>query len=142
RGVSARGRGWFRPAPTPIVPTQKPMAKNLALRGLAHPFKFVSKTSLFRLPAVGQTMRMCRYVSLRRESTSSMRQMMATCRAWLRRGMPVMIFPESTYGPGGRLLPFKKGAFALAVETRVPVVPVVIEGTPDLVHEDGPWLNP
>ena len=41
-----------------------------------------------------------------------------------------------------QLLPFKRGAFVLAIEEQVPVVPVVLDGTPELVHEDGPWLSP
>ena len=67
--------------------------------------------------------------------------MMAQCRGWLRRGMPVLLFPEGTYSGGGPLLPFKRGAFLLAIEEQVPIVPVVIRGTAELVHEDGPWMN-
>src|SRR5437762_826848 len=83
---------------------------------------------------VGWAMSLCRYVLLERGRVHSTSRMMQTCRAWLCRGMPVLIYPESTYGPGGGLLPFKSGAFVLAVEERVPLVPVVIEGTPDLIH--------
>jgi 1-acyl-sn-glycerol-3-phosphate acyltransferase len=56
--------------------------------------------------------------------------------------MSVLIFPEGTYSPDGHLLPFKAGAFVLAIEQQVPVVPVLVEGTPTLVYEDGPWMSP
>ena len=56
--------------------------------------------------------------------------------------MPVLIFPESTYSSGREMLPFKRGAFVLAAEERVPVVPIAIRGTAELVRGDGPWLNP
>jgi 1-acyl-sn-glycerol-3-phosphate acyltransferase len=53
-----------------------------------------------------------------------------------------MIFPEGTYSTDGQLLPFKRGAFLLAIEERVPLIPVMIQGTSGLVIEDGPWFNP
>ena len=59
---------------------------------------------------------------------------------WLRQGVPVLMFPEGTYAPGPALLHFKPGAFLLAIEEGVPVVPVLLSGTRDLVVEDGPWM--
>jgi 1-acyl-sn-glycerol-3-phosphate acyltransferase len=118
------------------------MADIFAAMGLFHPFKFVSKASLFRVPMVGWMMSLLRYVRVERGQPRSMRGMMEACRGWLRRGMAVLIFPEGTYGEVGRLLPFKRGAFRLAIEERVPVVPVVLQGTAQLVEGDGPWLSP
>jgi len=125
-----------------LVANHQSMADILAAMGLFHPFKFVSKASLFRVPLVGWMMSLLRYVRVERGRLQSMREMLEVCRAWLRRGMPVLIFPEGTYAEGGRLLPFRRGAFRLAVEERVPVVPVVLEGTTELVEGDGPWMNP
>jgi 1-acyl-sn-glycerol-3-phosphate acyltransferase len=109
--------------------------------GLFHPYKFVAKASLFPIPIVGWMMSLLGYVPVKRGSTNSMGQMLEQCRRWLRRGMPVLIFPEGTYSQEG-LLRFKRGAFQLALEEHVPVVPVVIEGTPQLVDGDGPWMSP
>jgi 1-acyl-sn-glycerol-3-phosphate acyltransferase len=125
-----------------IIANHQSMADIVASMGLYRPFKFVSKASLFSLPLVGWLMSMIRYVSVERGRPQSMRQMMDDCRMWLRRGVPVLIYPEGTYSPDGKLLPFKRGAFLLAIEEKVPLVPVLIEGTPGLVHEDGPWLSP
>src|SRR5690606_31473529 len=47
----------------------------------------------------------------------------------LRRGVGVMIFPEGTRSPTGNLLPFKEGAFRLAIESQVPVIPMAVAGT-------------
>jgi 1-acyl-sn-glycerol-3-phosphate acyltransferase len=80
-------------------------------------------------------------VSVERGRPKSMHEMMEECRRWLRAGMSVMIFPEGTYSTDGHLLPFKSGAFVLAIEEQVPIAPVVIEGTPQLIYEDGPWLS-
>jgi 1-acyl-sn-glycerol-3-phosphate acyltransferase len=72
-----------------------------------------------------------------------MHRMVEHCRTWLRRGVPVLLFPEGTYSNDRRkLLPFKRGAFLLAIEEKVPVVPVFLRGTEALVFEDGPWMSP
>src|ERR687887_371570 len=124
-----------------LVANHQSLADVVAAMGLFHPFKFVSKVSLFSLPLVGWMMSMARYVRLERGHAGSTRTMMIQCRRWLRRGVPVLIFPEGTYSPGPSLLPFKRGAFVLAVEEGVPVVPVAIRGTAELVRGDGPWLS-
>ena len=139
--TGVRGRERIPRGPCVLVANHQSMADPVAAMGLFHPFKFVSKASLFSLPAVGWLMRMARYVRLERGRAASARMMMIACRRWLRRGMPVLIFPESTYSPGPEMLPFKRGAFVLAAEERVPVVPIAIRGTAELVHGDGPWLN-
>ena len=128
--------------PCVIIANHQSMADIIAVLGLYYPFKFVSKSSLFGVPVLGWLMKMARYVSVERGRVKSMNEMMATCRTWLRAGMSVMIFPEGTYASDGHLLPFKTGAFVLALEEQVPIVPVVLEGTPQLIHEDGPWLSP
>jgi 1-acyl-sn-glycerol-3-phosphate acyltransferase len=136
-----RGRERLPRGPCVLVANHQSMADPVAAMGLFHPFKFVSKVSLFSLPAVGWLMSMARYVRLERRHAGSTRRMMIACRRWLRHGVPVLIFPEGTYSPGPELLPFKRGAFVLAVEERVPLVPIAIRGTGELVRGDGPWLN-
>lgn len=128
--------------PCVIIANHQSMADIIAVLGLYYPFKFVSKSSLFGVPIIGWAMRMAKYVSVERGRVKSMNDMMETCRAWLRAGMSVMIFPEGTYASDGHLLPFKSGAFVLAMEEKVPIAPVVLEGTPQLIFEDGPWLSP
>lgn len=125
-----------------LVANHQSMADIVAVMGLFHPFKFVSKASLFSVPLVGWVMSLARYVRVERGRPRSMQQMLDACRTWLARGMPVLLFPEGTYSPDGQMLPFRRGAFRLAIEQKVPIVPVVIRGTRDLVIEDGPWLNP
>lgn len=128
--------------PCVIIANHQSMADIIAVLGIYYPFKFVSKSSLFGVPILGWLMKMAKYVSVERGRVKSMNEMMETCRAWLRAGMSVMIFPEGTYASDGHLLPFKTGAFVLAIEEKVPIAPVVLEGTPQLIWEDGPWLSP
>lgn len=141
--VEVRFRDRIPARPCVFILNHRSMADVVAAMGLYGTFKFVSKASLFRLPAVGWMMRLARYVELERGQLSSTRRMWAACRAFLERGVSILLFPEGTYatGPEGTLLPFRRGAFALAIELGVPIVPVTLEGTSSLVHEDGPWMN-
>jgi 1-acyl-sn-glycerol-3-phosphate acyltransferase len=140
--VRVEGRELLPPGPAVLVANHQSMADIVACMGLFHPFKFVSKRSLFALPLVGWMMSFLRYIHLDRGKPRSMLRMLETCRWWLRRGVPVLLFPEGTYRGGKTMLPFKRGAFLLAIQEKVPLVPVVLQGTTDIVYEDGPWMNP
>ena len=139
--VEVVGRELLPPGPAVLVANHQSMADVVVMMGLYHPFKFVSKASLFQLPLVGWMMRLARYVRIERGRPKSTQKMMEDCRRWLRRGMAVLLFPEGTYSTGGKLLPFKRGPFILAVEEKVPVVPVVLTGTTSLIDGDGPWMS-
>lgn len=140
--VRVDGRERISNRPSVLVANHQSMADIVACMGLFRQYKFVSKVSLFSLPLVGWMMRLAKYVRLERGSVRSTQRMLERCRFWLRRGISVLFFPEGTYGSAGELLPFKRGAFLLAIEERVPLIPILIEGTPSLVVEDGPWFNP
>lgn len=140
--VRVEGRERIPRGASVLVVNHQSLADVAACMGLHRPFKFVSKASLFSLPLVGWSMRMLRYVRLERGRPHSTRAMLEDCRRWLRRGMAVLMFPEGTYAPGEALLHFKPGAFLLARDERVPLVPVLLTGTRDLVLGDGPWMAP
>jgi 1-acyl-sn-glycerol-3-phosphate acyltransferase len=140
--VRIEGRERIPAGPSVLVVNHQSLADVAACMGLHRPFKFVSKASLFSLPLVGWAMSMLRYVRLERGRPHSTRAMIEDCRRWLRRGMAVLMFPEGTYAPGEALLHFKPGAFVLARDEHVPLVPVLLTGTRALVVGDGPWLAP
>ncbi len=140
--VKVEGRELLPPGPAVIVSNHRSAADILCNMGLFHPFKFVAKASLFRTPMVGWLMTLMEYVPVVRGTADAMDKMLADCRKWLRRGVPVLIFPEGTYAPSRQPLPFKRGAFRLAIEEQVPVVPVVLEGTTEVLDGDGPWMGP
>ncbi len=143
-GWSARveGREHLPRGPCVFVSNHQSIADIFALMGMRHQFKFVAKASLFSVPLVGWLMTMMGYVRVVRRHPQAMQRMLEDCRGWLRRDMSVLIFPEGTYAQDGVRLPFKRGAFRLAMDEQVPLVPVVIQGTTDLVVGDGPWMNP
>jgi 1-acyl-sn-glycerol-3-phosphate acyltransferase len=140
--VRVEGRELLPKGPAIIVSNHRSAADILCNMGLFHPFKFVAKASLFRTPMVGWLMTLMEYVPVVRGTANAMDKMLADCRKWLHRGVPVLIFPEGTYAPSRQPLPFKRGAFRLAIEEKVPIVPVVLEGTTEVVDGDGPWMGP
>lgn len=101
----------------------------LVLYGLYKPFKFVSKESIFNMPLVGQNMYLNQYVKIKRGDLKSIKEMMNTCKGWLNQGSSILLFPEGTRSEDGEIKNFRDGAFRLAVDCNVPVVPVVIDGT-------------
>ena len=91
--------------------------------------KWLAKAELFRIPIMGWMMRMAGDIPVRREARSSRVEALEECRDRLRKNVSVMIFPEGTRSRTGDLLPFKDGAFRLAIDAQVPVLPLVVTGT-------------
>ena len=105
-------------------------------------FKWVAKQQLFNIPFLGWAMAGAGYIRLARSEQRSIRESYDDARRWVDSGVSVFFFPEGTRSRTEELGAFKRGAFKLAVETGVPVVPVVITGTRDLLKR-GSWLfNP
>jgi 1-acyl-sn-glycerol-3-phosphate acyltransferase len=93
--------------------------------------KWLSKDTIFRIPVMGWMMRMAKDVPVTRGKRESAVRAIAQCRDRLERRVSVMIFPEGTRSPTSELLPFKDGAFHLAIQAQVPILPIAIAGTRD-----------
>lgn len=100
-------------------------------------FKWISKIENFRLPCVGWNMSLNRYIKLRRGDKASIMQMMRACRATLAERNSIMMFPEGTRSPTGRMRAFKPGAFQLALESQSAILPIVLRGTSDALPKRG-----
>ncbi len=120
-----------------LISNHQSLGDILVLFGLYRPFKWVSKKSIFKVPFVGWNMRLNKYIPLVRGDRGSIRKMMNECRSWLDRGVPVLMFPEGTRSPDGNVLPFKDGAFRLAVEADCPVIPIALNGTAATLPKNG-----
>lgn len=107
------------------------------------PFHFVAKKELESIPLFGRAWKTAGHISIdrsdRRKAIESLRQAGAAIRA---RNSAVVIFPEGTRSRTGRLQPFKKGAFTLAVEAGVPIVPTVVVGSYDILRPDDWRVHP
>jgi 1-acyl-sn-glycerol-3-phosphate acyltransferase len=120
-----------------LVANHQSLGDILILFGLFRHFKWVSKREIFRVPFIGWNMRMNDYVGLLRGDAASIGRMMDECRVHLKRGSSVMLFPEGTRSVDGEIKAFKHGAFTLAKELGVPVVPIVVDGTRDALPKKG-----
>jgi 1-acyl-sn-glycerol-3-phosphate acyltransferase len=76
-----------------------------------------------------------------RGDAASIDLMMNACREHLKRGSSVMLFPEGTRSMDGEIKPFKRGAFALARELGLEIVPIVVDGTHDALPKHGLMLR-
>ena len=91
--------------------------------------KWLSKDTIFKIPVMGWMMRMANDIPIKRGKRESVISALAGCRDRLGRRTSVMIFPEGTRSKTDDLLPFKDGAFRLAIEAGAPILPIAVAGT-------------
>jgi len=91
--------------------------------------RFVAKRELFRIPIFGWALAASGCIAIDRGNRSRAIRSLRTAGERIRAGRSVVLFPEGTRSRDGSLKPFKKGAFHLAVQAGVPVVPVAITGS-------------
>ncbi len=105
-------------------------------------FRWVAKKSLFKIPVIGWTMSLAGYIGIDREHAAVALRNIEEAAAKIRSGTSVLVFPEGTRSDTGKLLPFKRGAFMLVDKSGVPVVPVAIQGTKDIMKRGGYSITP
>jgi 1-acyl-sn-glycerol-3-phosphate acyltransferase len=132
--------GLQRGRPYVIVANHQSMLDILVvLARLPLHFKFISKRELFWIPLFGWHMALAGYIPLKRGDPQSGRDCLEKARGWLRRGVSVLFFPEGTRSPDGRIHGFKAGAFKLALEEKIDILPLTFYGTRDAVPKRS-WL--
>ena len=91
-------------------------------------FKWMMKKELERIPLVGTACKKAGFIYIDRSSKAGSRNSILETEEVLKRGMSMTIFPEGTRTPTGETGRFKKGAFLLAAELHIPLLPVTING--------------
>lgn len=114
----------------------------LLLGRLPVQFRWLAKAELFRIPIFGRAMRGVGYISLDRSNRKSAFESLNRAARTIRNGTSVLIFPEGTRSRDGRILPFKKGGFVLAVDSGVPIVPIIIRGTQAIIPKGHFMIRP
>jgi 1-acyl-sn-glycerol-3-phosphate acyltransferase len=99
------------------------------------------KRELFRIPVLSMAMRLAQFVPVDRSRKEGAAIVDAAVR-FLQKGISFVVFAEGTRSPDGRLRPFKRGAFTMAIEARVPVVPVSIGATQRIMKKGELSLHP
>lgn len=100
---------------------------------LGRNFKWMLKQSLRKIPFVGFACEKARFVFVDKSSPSAIRRTYEQARQTLQGGTSLMVFPEGSRTFTGRMTTFKRGAFMLADELQLPVVPITINGSFDVL---------
>ncbi|MBW2117993.1 MAG: 1-acyl-sn-glycerol-3-phosphate acyltransferase [Deltaproteobacteria bacterium] len=104
-------------------------------------FKFILKQELMRLPFLGPAMRRAGYIGIERKDPREAIKSMNEAAEKIRAGSSVVMFPEGTRSVDGRLLPFKKGGFKLALKSGCDIVPVSISNSYRIVPKGSLKIN-
>ncbi|HEY0379191.1 MAG TPA: lysophospholipid acyltransferase family protein [Pyrinomonadaceae bacterium] len=104
--------------------------------------RIAAKKSLFRIPFMGWHLTRAGHIPIDRGSTQNAVASMQRAADYLRDGVCAFVFPEGTRSRDGRLHRFKKGGFKLAVQARVPIIPVTIIGSRQVLPPDEMIFRP
>lgn len=124
-----------------VVANHESQADPFLLSFLPWDMRWVAKESLFEQPLSGWAMRFGGDIPLRRGEGDSVRACLLECERALRGGISVMMFPEGTRSPDGNLLPFKDGAFDLAIRTGASILPIALAGTRAMRPKHSRWFG-
>ncbi|KAA6328753.1 1-acyl-sn-glycerol-3-phosphate acyltransferase [termite gut metagenome] len=109
---------------------------------LGHNFKWMMKKSLRKIPFVGKACESAGHIFVDRSGgPKSMLDTVRQAETSLQNGISMVVFPEGSRSCTGRMGKFKKGAFQLADELRLAVVPVTINGSFDVFSRTAKWVN-
>lgn len=104
---------------------------------LGHDFKWMMKKSLRKIPFVGYSCYKSGHIFVDRSSAAAVRRTMEDAEKRLKGGASLVVFPEGARTWDGHMRPFKKGAFQLALEFKLPLVPVSVDGSFDVLPRTG-----
>ena len=125
--------------PYVIVLNHNSMVDILCLYKIPLVFKWVSKKEVYKIPLVGRLLFAHGDIVINRASAKEAMQLVhSKGKEWLEKGASVAIFPEGTRSKDGQIHNFKAGAFILAKDAGVPILPIVLNGTDSLVHKG--WM--
>ncbi len=108
------------------------------LANIPKDFKFIMKKELMKIPILGPAMRKAGYMEIERDDPRESIKQLHKAIEKIKAGTSVLIFPEGTRSSDGKMLPFKKGGFYIAIRSECNIVPIYIKGT-DLIAPKGSW---
>lgn len=136
--VRVEGLEYANPRLTAIycVNHQSAMDIPVLYANLPVQFRFVAKRSLFNLPFIGWHMQRSGHIPVDRDRPHEAMRSMKNIAQKIREGKSVLLFPEGHRSRDGQLLPFKAGSFYIAILAGVPIVPITVNGTPNVLKPD------
>jgi len=104
-------------------------------------FRYVAKSQLRWVPILGWTLWIAKFVFVDRSNRAKAIASLEAAGRRIRNGISIVVHPEGTRSANGRILPFKKGPFALALKARVPICPVTIEGSARIMPKNSWFIS-
>jgi 1-acyl-sn-glycerol-3-phosphate acyltransferase len=105
-------------------------------------FRWIAKKELFAIPILGWAMRAANYISIDRSGKRKALESIERAAGKIKGGISVVIFPEGTRSSDGSIQPFKRGGFTLALKSGVPIIPITIRGSLDVMPRDSLRVRP
>jgi len=105
-------------------------------------FRMVAKRELLYIPIFGWALWLAGFIFIDRTDREKAIRSLERAMRTLSRGISIVVFAEGTRSPDGRLLPFKKGGFVMALKAGVPIVPVSIRGGRDVLPKGSLRVKP
>ncbi len=109
---------------------------------LGQPFSWVIKKELGKIPLLGSACRAIGHIFVDRSNPVEARKSIANAEKNLGKGYSIVIFPEGTRSKTGKVGSFKRGAFTLASDLKIPIVPVTIVGSHGRISRSFPRVVP
>lgn len=123
--------------PYVVVSNHESFVDILLISHLPWEMKWLSKVEILRIPVLGWDMWLAGDVPVERGTRKSALKAMRRCQEVLAHRVSVMMFPEGTRSVSEEMLPFKEGAFRLAIDSGVPILPLVVKGTRSALPKHG-----
>jgi 1-acyl-sn-glycerol-3-phosphate acyltransferase len=134
--IEGREKG-LKETPFVIISNHQSILDILLINCLRYRFKWISKIENMKLPVLGWYLRMADYIIINRGNNESKEEMMKKSFQYLKDGTSIMMFPEGTRSVDGEIGFFKRGAFQLAINAHVPILPVVLDGSGGVLPKHG-----
>jgi 1-acyl-sn-glycerol-3-phosphate acyltransferase len=120
-----------------IISNHQSILDILLMNCLRYRYKWISKIENFNVPVIGWYLKMAKYITVDRGNEDSKTEMLEKSYECLKKGISIMIFPEGTRSLNNEIGFFKRGAFQLALQADVPLLPVLIDGTGGILPKHG-----
>lgn len=137
-GIKTKGREKAISGTTYVViSNHQSILDILFINSLRYNYKWISKIENVKLPFLGWYLKMADYITVDRDNEESKAEMLEKSLAYLKNGTSIMLFPEGTRSSDSEIGFFKRGAFQLAIQAGVPILPIVIDGTGGILPKHG-----